>query len=445
MTSIRYPHVAERVFNTPLLMMPEKLDAILFGLATRMGVPGDKVAPDVVAIARSLGIDPQAVARDIGAYTTYVGERKQPGYRVVDGVGVLDIFGALTHRGGFDANSTYFLGYQQVARMFDEAMNDADVHSIVLNMDSPGGEVGGVFDLAEHIYQSRGVKPINAVAGNLSASASYLLSAATDEISVTQTGWVGSVGVVMRHADFSQALKNDGIKVTHIFAGSHKVDGNPYEALPDDVRAKFQSEIDALYTMFVAAVSRYTGLSEEAVRGTEAQVFMGEAAVDARLAHRVETPDQLIARLAAVNGRSSIAKRGNQSMSDEKERDGGANQPDKQFSQADVDKARAEGKAEGVSIGATEERDRISGILTHEAAKGREQLASWLAFEADMSVETATAKLATAPIQQTLESKQGKSEFEKHMASFKTGVQAGSDDDGGEKTAAALVAEVLAL
>lgn len=318
MTPMRYPHVAERVFNTPLLIMPQKLDAMLFGISGRLGLPADEAAPSVHAIARSLKLEPEVVARDIGAYTTYVGERKEPGYRVVNGVGVLDIFGALTHRGGFDANSTYFLGYQRIAQMFDQAMRDSDVHAIVLNMDSPGGEVGGVFDLADQIREARGIKPIHSVAGNLSASASYLLSSAADEISVTTTGWVGSIGVVMRHADFSKALEAEGIKVTHIFAGAHKVDGNPYEALPSNVRSRFQEEIDALYGMFVSAVSRNTGLSEESIRGTEAQVFMGHSAVDAGLAQRVETPDQLIARLAAATGRSSIARRGNQSMSDEK-------------------------------------------------------------------------------------------------------------------------------
>ena len=113
------------------------------------------------------------------------------------------------------------------------------------------------------------------------------------------------------HADFSQKLENDGIKVTMIHAGAHKVDGNPFQALPDDVRAAIQANIDHAYGRFVAHVAKARGLSEADVRGTEARVFRGEEAVKAGLADKVMGwADSQAEFVASVNGRQAKTQRG---------------------------------------------------------------------------------------------------------------------------------------
>lgn len=379
--SIRYPHVAERVFNTPLLIQPAKLDAILAGLSQRFGVT-----------LEHSGLQPEA-------YTTYTGERKKPGYRVINGVGVIDVFGALVHRSRMEADSTFLLGYQEVARMFEAALADAQVGAIVLNMDSPGGEVGGAFDLAEQIYSARGIKPIHAIAGNLAASAGYAIGGAASELSITKTGWAGSIGVVMRHADFSVMLENDGIKVTHIFAGAHKVDGNPYEPLPADVRNKFQTEIETIYEIFVEAVAKYRGMTAAAVRATEAQTFMGQAAVDIGLADRVETPDQLISRLAEQvrsehQPRATAQTQKETAMSADKDK---AVESPTAITQAQHDAALADARTSAAAEARQGERDRISAIVNHEAAEGRKDLAMSLAMNSDMTVESAAKVLESSP------------------------------------------------
>jgi len=206
MTPLRLPHVAGRLFNTPLLIHPGKLDAIIAGLAPRLGLG-------------AVPVDPQA-------YTTVSGEKRAARYRVVDGVGVIDVFGVLVHRSRMEADSTFLLGYQEIARRIDAALADPAVHTLVLNLDSPGGEVAGAFDLAEQIRAARGIKPVHAVAGDLAASAAYALASAADSLSLTRTAAVGSIGVVMRHVDMSRFLDKEGVTVTHIFAGAHKVDGN---------------------------------------------------------------------------------------------------------------------------------------------------------------------------------------------------------------------------
>lgn len=274
------PHIASRLFNVPLMIHPGKLSAIIAGLAPRLGVELSGTLPD--------------------AYTVRAGQSGKGGYRVVDGIGVIDIFGALAHRTEMQADSSYIMGYETIGRMLDAALADRDVAAVVLNVDSPGGEVSGAFQLAQQILGGRDIKPIHAVAGDLAASGGYLIASAAQSISISPAGQVGSIGVVTCHVDMSSALEKAGYKVTPIFAGSHKVDGNPYQPLPQAVAERIQSDIDMYYGMFVDAVRAGRPiLSERRIKATEAAMFIGEQAVIAGLADRVETPDQLIARLAS--------------------------------------------------------------------------------------------------------------------------------------------------
>ncbi len=273
-----YPYLASRLFNTPLLIHPGKLHAIIAGLSDRFGV----LAPAA----------PQA-------YTTPTGTRERGSYRLLDqGVAVLDVFGILAHRGGLQADSSYIQGYDSLARQLDGALNDPAVGAILLNLDSPGGEVAGAFQFADQVYAARGRKPMVAVAGDMAASAAYLIASAADSISVTPTGVVGSIGVVTSHVDMSRAVDQMGMKVTYIYAGAHKIDGNPLEPLPDAVAATIQADVDYYYGLFIEAVARNRRLQPAALRDTEARIYIGQNALAAGLADRVETPDQAIARLA---------------------------------------------------------------------------------------------------------------------------------------------------
>lgn len=291
MSQRTYPHLADRLLNTPLLLHPQKLDAIIAGLGQRLlGVDGLHLdAAELTARA----VLPAEM------FTTRRGERSDRGYRVVDGVAVISAMGGLVHRTKLAADSSLLIGYNDLAADLEDALAKADVHAIALVFDSPGGEVSGAFELAERIYAARGHKPMVAVADGMAASAAYLAASAADEVVVSATSYVGSIGVVMRHVDFSRALANDGIAVSHIFAGEHKIDGNPYQPLPDAVRNALQADIEGLYQMFVQAVAKHRGLDEQAVRDTRAGVYRGVAAVAARLADRIGTVDAVVAELAA--------------------------------------------------------------------------------------------------------------------------------------------------
>lgn len=291
-----YPHLAGRLFNTPLLVHPQKLDAILAGLGQRLlGTDGLQI--DAAALAPGAALPAEM-------FTTRKGERTERGYRVVEGVAVISAMGGLVHRTRLDADSSLLIGYNDLAADVEDAMARSEVHAIALVMDSPGGEVSGAFELADRIYAARGAKPLVAVADGMAASAAYLAASAADEVVLTNTSYVGSIGVVMRHVDFSRALANEGISVSHIFAGEHKVDGNPYQPLPDAVRAHLQADIEGLYQMFVSAVAQHRGMAEQAVRDTRAAVYRGGAAVAARLADRIGTADAVVAELASRRARS---------------------------------------------------------------------------------------------------------------------------------------------
>ena len=386
------PHIASRIFNTPLMILPAKLDAIIAGLGPRLGLTPEAAPPEALRTQR--------------------GEYKAPGYDTVEGVGVIDVFGVLAHRGRLEADSSYVLGYQDIARRLDAALQDEAVHSVMMVFDTPGGEVSGAFDLAERIYQARGTKPITAVVSDMAASAGYLLASAADEIVVSPTGYVGSIGVVMRHVDISQALQKEGVRVTHIFAGQHKVDGTHFEPLPPDVRFKLQAEVDALRLEFAQAVGRYRGMGTDQLMRTEADVYRGSQAIQMGLANYVEGTDETIARLIKNNAKNGIfQEKKSMNPNPPASASGAAG-----FTQADLDRVRQDALAEGIKQGVAAEQARASAILNHPEAKGRTPTAI-AAVSMGLSIEQAAAMLAAAPTVAAALPSAG-SEFAREMAKY---------------------------
>lgn len=368
---IAYPHIAGRLFGTPLMMLPSALDGMIAGISGRLF--GDDVALEGEWIPAE-------------AYTTAAGERKTPGYRVIGNVAVIDIFGALVHRGGVQADCSYLLGYETIARRLDAALADPSVEGIVLQLATPGGEVSGAFDLAEQIHAATQIKPLRAVAADLAASAGYLLASAVGQgnLFLTQTANVGSIGVITRHANLAKRMEKMGVDITLIHSGDRKADGHPYGPLPDHVHADLQTRVDGLRGLFVESAARYRGMDAAAVHATEAAVYSGPAAIQSGLADKIATPDQVIAGLQAELAKPT--QRRKTAMS-------GTDNAEKTYGQTDLDKARAEGEQQGAQAATA----RIKGILMHADAAGREAMAQTLAFDTDMSIEQAAKVLAVAP------------------------------------------------
>jgi len=386
--SIPYPHLAARIFNTPLLVHPGKLDAIVAGIGPRL-----------------LGCDGVDISVDASSelFTTRKGKAAENrGYQVIDGVAVINVAGALVHRSQMSADSTFLLGYNTVASDLEDAMANSDVHSVAMVFDSPGGEVNGAFELADRIHEMRGQKPMIAIADSMAASAAYLIGSAADQMIVSGSGMVGSIGVVMRHVDWSRSMANEGVTVSHIYAGAHKVDGNPFEPLPASVRSEWQAEVDALYADFVSAVVRHRGITAEAVRGTEAAMYRAKDAIRVGLADRKATTDKIIAEMAdsrprRTYGPKAITERneGDFTMRKEEQGAGLEVQPIVTFSQEDIDAARAEGEAAGRVAGAEAERERIKSVEAQSMA-GHESLIAELKFDGKTTGPEAAAAVLAA-------------------------------------------------
>lgn len=269
------PHLAQRLFNTPLAIHPKKAEVVMAALTDRFGIT--QIQSRMI----------------IGEEDDYF-SRKAPqdnGYEVLDGIALIPVQGTLVQKLGTLRPFSGMTGYDGLRQVFLAALNDSEVNGICLDIDSPGGEVAGCFDLVDLIYSSRGQKPIYAVLSECAYSAAYAIASAADRIYVPRTGGVGSIGVVVMHCDWSQRIKNDGLKVTIITYGDRKAETHPYIPLSDGARAAIAHDVDEIGRLFVQTVARNRRLSAEKIRNTQAACYLAAEGVQRGLADGVASPD----------------------------------------------------------------------------------------------------------------------------------------------------------
>ena len=215
-------------------------------------------------------------------------------------VAVLPVHGPISQRATFftvlfGGSTTEGISAQMKALVYDPT-----VKAIVLDINSPGGSVSGVLELGEEIRAMRGSKPIVAVANSLAASAAYWIASQADEIAVTPSGEVGSVGVFSLHLDLSQRMQQLGIKPTYIQFGENKTLGNAFEPLGDKAREELQSRVDAYGHDFVQAVAIGRGVTRMKVLDVYGQglVFGAKDAVERGMADRVATLSEVLEGLS---------------------------------------------------------------------------------------------------------------------------------------------------
>lgn len=408
--------VAGRFFSRPLLIAPGAAETISAFLLSRLSGPA--AAGGLAGIEHDAGesreIFPAAVRGDGTAEvhspraSRFYGEfpmsedgsrRPLPFRRTAEGVANITLVGEWVNRGGYIGASSGLISYEGFKVQMLAASADPRTKAILLDLESPGGEAVGAFEAAEVVRQVAARKPVTAVVNGMAASAAYAIASAANRIVSIPTGVSGSIGVVLMHLDISEYLKAEGMKPTFIFAGDHKVDGNPYEPLPENVRADLQTEVEGFYAKFVETVAKgRTGLSEKAIVATKARCFMGEEAVAAGLVDAIGTFEEVLADLSAAPGGLLSSSRPSGATMTTTSLVPGASVT---FTQSDLDAARtaghAAGLAEGTAAGAAAERTRIKSILGSEEAKGRETMASHLAFATDQAPEAAVALLGMAP------------------------------------------------
>jgi signal peptide peptidase SppA len=284
---MRFAHLAQRLFNCPLAITPEKAEVVMAALADRLGIThlfrndGQSVA--IVPMAFDWDDDDATPRRS----------RKDVGYDMVGDTGIakIAIEGTLVQKNGYLRPSCGMTGYDGIRENFLTALTDPEVKAIVLDIDSPGGEVAGCFDLVDTIYEQRGEKPVWAILSESAYSAAYAIASAADRIIVPRTGGVGSIGVIWMHVDWSQALSDAGVKVTFIQYGDRKADGHPEIPLSKDARVRVQNDIDTMGELFVNTVARNRNIAAAKVRETQAGTFLGADGVKRGLADDVMAPD----------------------------------------------------------------------------------------------------------------------------------------------------------
>jgi signal peptide peptidase SppA len=291
-----YAYLATRLFNTPLMISPAKAEIILAALAGRLGIAGLRL-PD----GRLRAFDSNGEAMAIDGLSDDDG----PGYEVIGGVAIIEIRGTLVQRQMGLRPVSGLTGYGAIRQNFCMALGDEAVKAIAFDIDSPGGDVAGCFDLTDEIYLARGRKPIWAILDETAASAAYALAAACDRVIVPRTGYAGSIGVIVLHVDLSRMLEKEGVTVTVLQFGDRKADGQPAIPLSDPAREALQADIDTVGELFVNSVAYYRGLEPARVRATEAAVFLGQAGVKAGLVDAVMAPSEAFAALVKLAKQST--------------------------------------------------------------------------------------------------------------------------------------------
>lgn len=279
------PHLAQKLFNTPLAIHPQKAEVIVSSLTERLGITQIR----------------SAMMEDDDEYFSRKA-RKDSGYDVLEGIAIIPVYGTLVQKLGTLRPYSGMTGYDGIRRVFLTAINDPEVKGICLDIDSPGGEVAGCFDLVDLIYAERGKKPIHAILSENAFSAAYAIASAADKIYVPRTGGVGSVGVIVIHCDWSQHIKEEGLKVSIITYGNRKAESNPYVALSDEAKAAIQHDVDEMGRLFVSTVSRNRGLSETVIRNTQAACYLAAEGVQMGLADVVASPDVAFQELMKESG-----------------------------------------------------------------------------------------------------------------------------------------------
>jgi len=237
-----------------------------------------------------------------------IGAAQRPAARATGAVAVLPLYGVIAQRMGLMTETSGGTSTEQFTRQFRAALADTQIGAIVIDVDSPGGTVSGVEELSAEIYNARGTKPIVAVANSLAASAAYWIATAADELAVTPTGEVGSIGVLAAHEDDSAFYEAQGIKTTLVSAGKYKGEANRYEPLSEEARAYLQERVNDYYDLFVRAVARNRGVGAQAVREGfgEGRVVGAKQAKALNMVDRIATLDETIERLQ--RGRRSRAQ-----------------------------------------------------------------------------------------------------------------------------------------
>lgn len=277
---MRYEHIVRYVAGTPWAILPEKLEEIVGVLALR-AAGGEFTAEEIAA---RIGKAPDRPVAPVSR----------------GAIAVIPIHGTIAHRMGSMSDSSGGISAERIGLMMRQAHADASVGAIVLDVNSPGGTVAGLPELAGELLASRGRKPVVAVANATMASAAYwVAAAAADELVAAPSALVGSIGIYAALMDLSKHLEQQGIAVHLLKAGKFKAEGFPGLPITPEAKAHLQAQIDEAYAAFTRDVAKGRGVAVADVRDGygEGRALTAKAALAAGLVDRIDTLEATIKRL----------------------------------------------------------------------------------------------------------------------------------------------------
>jgi signal peptide peptidase SppA len=254
-----------KIADQPLMITPDYVDALASADIDTL----EKKAKNYVRQTSSQGITDEKIA-------------------------IIPVSGPLSHKSDFWSFLFGGTSYEEIRQAFRAALEDSRVETIVFVIDSPGGEVAGLFDLVDEIYSARGIKSIYAVVNEMAYSAAYAIASAASEIYIPRTGGVGSIGVIAIHIDQSRYDENLGLKYTPIYSGARKNDFSAHKPLSDAAYDVVKAEIDEVYTILIDTVARNRKMDPGKIRNMEAGIYQGQKAVESGLADGIMSFDEVL-------------------------------------------------------------------------------------------------------------------------------------------------------
>lgn len=294
----KFARVSSRLFNAPLMLRPEKAEMLCAALVDRLGIQKlDRIDGTSLSAAqmRQMAMDDDYYfAKPKTARDMYVVEQR---------VARISIDGTLVHKLGGVEPYSGMVGYDCLDKIVADAQDNKEVGALLLDLDSPGGEVSGCFAFARKLSTMgarNGGKPIIAFANEMACSAAYAIASACNAVMTTPTGQVGSIGVWTMMVDMTKGLSKNGIEVTMIRAGERKARGGPYEHADKATVDKLQGWVDETWGMFADHVAATRPISRQAVMALEGDWFTGNDALGLGLVDAVDTPEAIFDAVAKL-------------------------------------------------------------------------------------------------------------------------------------------------
>ena len=345
----------------------------------------------ILEIAARENESPQAVAAKLG-------RNLQNSHSATEreGVAIIPVTGPLFRYANLFTMISGASSYELLARDFTLAVENPNIKAILLDIDSPGGEVNGVSELSNMIYEARGKKPIIAYASGDAASGAYWIASAADEIVVSETSALGSIGVVGVYRNKSAKESSSEIEIVSSQSPNKRLD-----PASDAGRARIQARIDSMADVFISTIARNRGVDAKTVQDNfgGGDVMIGAMAVSVGLADRVGSLERLIAELSKAELKPALSGFFNAVTQPQHEK---KKMPDETLNLETLKSEYPDLVATIRMEGMMEERKRIQAILSCEEAKGREKLAQEIAFTTDINPHEAAQLLSCASIEKTM-------------------------------------------